>query len=292
MIDFRLATSEDNAQLLELTSSTGMAGKMALRIDRHPNFFALNKLRGKTKVYIAIENDVIVGSICVSDQKVYIDGQVHPLYYISDFKVAATHRNKGIGLRLTNEVVKYLETQNADFAFLNVAKGNKRPFVFFSERSHYSDFENIGVFKPRPTDSITPKKTYVLIPFASLVQFRLVDDAMTSSKEYQENGKAYLQAPYDKPPYKRIESVLMRAFSEMPKMEASKLDGPRKDRIYELRSYEAPTHRIRESRLGMPRRALGLCTVPDRATPRLRRSAHRQLRQKDRFQERYPHYDK
>ena len=125
MINYRLASFEDNQQLLELTSSTGMSGKMALRIDRYPNFFELNKLRGKTNVYIAVENDLIVGSICVSDQKVYINNQVHPLYYISDFKVANTHRNKGIGLQLTNEVVKYLESQNADIAFLNVAKGKE-----------------------------------------------------------------------------------------------------------------------------------------------------------------------
>lgn len=147
MINYRLASFEDNQQLLELTSSTGMSGEMALRIDRYPNFFELNKLRGKTNVYIAIENDLIVGSICVSDQKAYINSQVHPLYYISDFKVANTHRNKGIGLQLTNEVVKYLESQNADIAFLNVAKGNKRPFVFFNDRSHYPDFQNIGIFK-------------------------------------------------------------------------------------------------------------------------------------------------
>lgn len=147
MINYRLATLEDNQQLLELTSTTGMSGKMALRIDRYPNFFKLNKLRGKTNVYIAIENDLIVGSICVSDQNVYINNQVYPLYYISDFKVAQTHRNRGIGLQLTNEVVNYLEIQNADFAFLNVSKGNKRPFIFFSDRSHYPDFQNTGIFK-------------------------------------------------------------------------------------------------------------------------------------------------
>ena len=113
------------------------------------------------------------------------------------------------------------------------------------------DIQNIGVFKPRPTDSITPKKTYVLIPFASLVQYRLVDDALTSNKEYQENGKAYLQASHDKPPYKRIESILMKAFSDMPKMQASKLDGPRKDRIYELRSYEGPTEEYYKRKVDM-----------------------------------------
>ncbi len=147
MISYRLATFEDNAQLLELTSSTGMSGKMALRIDRYPIFFDLIKLRGKSEVFVATENNIIVGSICVSLEQVYINKDIVPLYYISDFKVAQTHRGRGVGLQLTNDVVKYLETKNADFAFLNVSKGNKRPFVFFSDRYHYPDFENIGVFK-------------------------------------------------------------------------------------------------------------------------------------------------
>ncbi len=40
------------------------------------------------------------------------------------------------------------------------------------------DIQNVGVFKPRPTDSVTPKKTYVLIPFSSLTKFQLLDDAL------------------------------------------------------------------------------------------------------------------
>lgn len=147
MVSYRLSTLEDNEQLLKLTSTTGMAGKMGLRINRNPDFFSLNKIRGKTNVYVAVEDDSIVGCICVSDQEVYINKTICPLYYISDFKVLGSHRNRGIGLQLTNEVVKYLESQNADFAFLNVSKGNARPFVFFSDRSNFSDFENIGIFK-------------------------------------------------------------------------------------------------------------------------------------------------
>ncbi|WP_242117366.1 GNAT family N-acetyltransferase [Aestuariivivens sediminicola] len=145
-IHYRLATFEDNQKLLELTGSAGMPGKISLRIDRHPNFFELNKLRGKTNVYVAEDKNEIVGSICVSDQMVYTNGKKEPLYYISDFKVARTYRNRGIGLQLTNEVVKYLESKDADFAFLNVSKGNNRPFVFFSDRAHYPDFQNIGTF--------------------------------------------------------------------------------------------------------------------------------------------------
>lgn len=113
------------------------------------------------------------------------------------------------------------------------------------------DITNIGVFKPRPTDSITPKKTYVLIPFASLVQFQLLEDALTADKNYQEAGKKYLTAAHDNPPYTRVESSLMKAFSDMPKMVASKLNGPRKDRIYELRSYESPTEAIYKNKVDM-----------------------------------------
>lgn len=113
------------------------------------------------------------------------------------------------------------------------------------------DIQNIGVFKPRPTDAITPKKTYVLIPFSSLVQFRLLDDALSSNKSYREKGKAYLTAAHDQPPYQRIESVLMKAFIDMPKMQASKLDGLRKERIYELRSYEAATEELYKKKVDM-----------------------------------------
>ncbi len=147
MISYRLADLKDNSQLLALTKSSSMTGKMALRIDRHPNFFNLIKLRDQSKVFVATEDSKIIGSICVSSEDVYINKSISPLFYICDFKVAPSHRNKGIGLQLTNEVVKYLETKDADFAFLNVSKGNRKPFVFFSDRSHYPDFENIGVFK-------------------------------------------------------------------------------------------------------------------------------------------------
>ncbi len=113
------------------------------------------------------------------------------------------------------------------------------------------DIKNIGVFKPRPTDSVTPRKTYVLIPFASLVQFRLLDEALALNMTYRKNGASYLNAPHDKPPYQRIESVLMKAFKDMPKMKPSPLDGPREDRIYELRSYESATEELYRKKVDM-----------------------------------------
>jgi GNAT superfamily N-acetyltransferase len=146
MIKYRLATKEDNQQLIELTASSGMMGVTALRIDRKPDFFSLLKLRGESKVFIALDDDTIIGSLCVTLQQVYVGGQIYPFQYIGDFKVAESFRNKGIGLRLCNDMADYVISIGADLAFLNVSKGNTKPISFFKNRPGVPDFENIGIF--------------------------------------------------------------------------------------------------------------------------------------------------
>ena len=146
MIKFRLATTDDNQQLIELTAASGMMGDIALRIDRKPDFFSLLNMRGETKVFVALDNDIIIGSLCVSLQQVYVGEQILPLAYIGDFKIAASYRNKGIGLQLCNEVADYLVLIGADLAFLNFSKGNTKPVSFFKNRPAIPDFDKIGVF--------------------------------------------------------------------------------------------------------------------------------------------------
>ncbi len=146
MISYRLATQEDNQQLIELTAASGMKGETGLRIDRKPDFFKLLQMRGATKVFVALHSGTIIGAICVSLQQVYVGGQIYPLQYIGDFKVAEAFRNKGIGLQLCNRLADYVVSIGADLAFLNVSKGNTKPFSFFKERPGIPDFENIGVF--------------------------------------------------------------------------------------------------------------------------------------------------
>ncbi len=107
---------------------------------------------------------------------------------------------------------------------------------------------NIGVFKPR-VDSI--KKIYVLIPFSSLSQFETLDDNLEKDKIYMASGADYLKTSHEKPAYQRIESILLKAFVDMPIMLASPLNGERKDRIYELRSYESPSQAYFKNKVNM-----------------------------------------
>ncbi len=109
----------------------------------------------------------------------------------------------------------------------------------------------VGVFKPRQTDSTTPKKTCVLIPFNSLDEFESLGDRLSKDQEYTMAGADYLNAAHDNPPYRRIESTLLKAFSDMPRLKTPKLDSLRKDRIYELRSYESSTEKIHKNKVDM-----------------------------------------
>ncbi|MES2894055.1 MAG: GNAT family N-acetyltransferase [Bacteroidota bacterium] len=146
MLTYRLATQADNQQLLHLTSSLGMMGDTGLRIDRSPDFFALLVLRGPSKVFVAVDEETIVGCICVSHQEVFVGSKAMPLNYIGDFKVAPGYRNKGIGLELCNTLADYLLSIDADLAFLNVSKGNTKPLSFFRDRPNIPDYANIGTF--------------------------------------------------------------------------------------------------------------------------------------------------
>ncbi|MCY7420630.1 MAG: GNAT family N-acetyltransferase [Chitinophagaceae bacterium] len=146
MIIYRLATRDDNQQLLELTALSGMQGEISLRIDRKPNFFDLLEMRGKSNVFVALDEGVIIGSLSASLQEVYVGGTIYPLHYIGDFKVAENYQNRGVGLQLCNELANHAVPAGADLAFLNVSKGNSKPFSFFKDRPSIPDFENIGLF--------------------------------------------------------------------------------------------------------------------------------------------------
>lgn len=113
------------------------------------------------------------------------------------------------------------------------------------------NIHNIGVFKFKSNDTAAIKKIMVLIPFTSLNQFVGIEDALAKDEVYLAAGSAYLNATYEEPPYQRIETTLLKAFPDMPFMEATKVEGARKERVYELRSYESPTETYYKKKVDM-----------------------------------------
>ena len=111
--------------------------------------------------------------------------------------------------------------------------------------------QNVGVFKPRPSPTDTVRKIYILIPFTSFSQFQTLQERLAKDQTYLTDGKDYLNANYDRPPYTRIESILLEAFKGMPFIKAPELDGERSNRVYELRSYESATEAYHNSKVDM-----------------------------------------
>ncbi|MFB0906771.1 MAG: NIPSNAP family protein, partial [Spirosomataceae bacterium] len=58
-------------------------------------------------------------------------------------------------------------------------------------------------------------------------------------------------AMFDNKPFDRFETIILRAFSEMPQLSLPNLTGPKENRIYELRSYEGPTEKYYRKKVDM-----------------------------------------
>ncbi len=113
------------------------------------------------------------------------------------------------------------------------------------------NISNVGVFKPRLKEGDTIKKTHLLIPFATMQDFLELEEALSKDTVYLREGADYIKAGYNEPPYQRIESILIRAFVDFPKLQTPKLEGSRADRIYELRSYESATESYYKNKVDM-----------------------------------------
>ena len=109
----------------------------------------------------------------------------------------------------------------------------------------------VGVFKPTANDTATDKRIVVFTPYRSLQQFETTTLQLQTDITLEQQAPAYVNAPYNSPPYTRIETILLRAFKDMPFAEVPRLTGAKSTRIYELRSYEGPTEKLYQNKVHM-----------------------------------------
>jgi hypothetical protein len=117
---------------------------------------------------------------------------------------------------------------------------------------HRQNITGIGVFKPVGNDTAAIRRIYVFIPLNDLAQFASLSDQLAKDAQYLADGRPYLSAGYDDPPYARTETILLKAFPDMPHHAAPwSAQGFSADRIYELRSYEGPTEQYFANKVQM-----------------------------------------
>ena len=111
--------------------------------------------------------------------------------------------------------------------------------------------KKVGVFVPVPTDTAAGKRIYVFTPLTSLNQTLELAAKLDKDKQYATAGADYINAAYNDAPYKRMEVILLQAFSHMPMFKAPNHKTPPSERIYELRSYEGHTEKIYKNKVKM-----------------------------------------
>jgi hypothetical protein len=113
------------------------------------------------------------------------------------------------------------------------------------------EIKQIGVFKSHDNSNDSLKTIFILHPLSSLNQLVSLDSALLKDELYNQVGAPFLDAPHDSPPYLRMESVVLKAFVEMPALMPPKPQGDRSIRVYELRNYESPTEAKYRSKVAM-----------------------------------------
>lgn len=116
---------------------------------------------------------------------------------------------------------------------------------------HRLGIKNIGVFKNLGIDTAVEKSIYTWIPLRSLDQVSQIEDQLKKDLVYNTDGAAFLLAPFNTPAFTRIESILLRAFSQMPDYNQPTFTSAVSERIYELRSYEAASEKLYQQKVKM-----------------------------------------
>jgi predicted N-acetyltransferase YhbS len=134
-IAIREATNADNDALLRLTRATPMGGRIALRIDREPDFFALLRARGDAIVYVATHEDEVIGCLSAALHSSYVRGTLEKIAHVGDMKVHPNFRGRRVTLRLIGALQAHLQSEGVDLCFSLVADGNK-PVMAIAEGRH------------------------------------------------------------------------------------------------------------------------------------------------------------
>ena len=164
------------------------------------------------------------------------------LFFISSSFTTAEKAPAGEYYSLTIYHIKNAEQLSATNAYL---KNTYLPAL------HKNGLSNIGVFSAIDNDTAADKKLYVLIPFASLQKFEMLMNTLAAGSLIKNDTSTYANAAFNKAPYDRMETMLLKAFRDMLHLKKPVLTAPLAERVYELRSYEGPTEKLYQKKVTM-----------------------------------------
>ncbi|HEY6341604.1 MAG TPA: GNAT family N-acetyltransferase [Bryobacteraceae bacterium] len=145
-IEIREASETDNEALLALTRATPMDGTISLRIDRDPDFFALLRLRGASRVFMAARGREVVGCISAALRTVYVGAVPETIAYVGDMKVHPKFSGSRVAVRVIQALEADLRANGIDVCVSVAAEGNRRAMPLFEGRLGLPRWTTLGRF--------------------------------------------------------------------------------------------------------------------------------------------------
>jgi ribosomal protein S18 acetylase RimI-like enzyme len=147
----REATERDNDALNELQKKCPAGTSLVLGVDSSPDYFARSRPFRDWHVFVAVENEIIVGSAAFAVNDTYVEGKQVKTAYEYGFIVDPLHRRKGIAEELQGHIEHTALENDVDLLHLDIIEDNIPSIRLFSKMG----FEKV---KDCTTISLMPYK--------------------------------------------------------------------------------------------------------------------------------------
>lgn len=172
----REAMPDDNDELQELQAKCPQGTTLIVSVVNTPDFFARAKAYESYKVYVACEDNRIIGSAACAIRNAVVNGNIRQVGHQFQLFVSPDYRRKGIASKLYQQREDYLIQQGVVLSYALIMEGNV-PSVRYVQRQGFKLHRTLvmpalAVFKEMDVESrrkVRPIKSEDLVAVADLL---------------------------------------------------------------------------------------------------------------------------
>ncbi len=159
MLHIGIARIEDDKGIRDVLKKNYMHGKVNLSFEREPSFFSSIKIEGYKNITIVGKdnNGIIQGFGTCNFRKVFINGTIHTIGYLSDLRLNEEYRNGfslALGYKKFREIVE--KEMNVKYYISSIFADNQHAIdVLLSGRGGFPQYKELGEYV---TKIIRPKR--------------------------------------------------------------------------------------------------------------------------------------
>lgn len=146
MVLIREATEADNEALQQLNREAPMQGDITIRVERIPDFFAINRKIGPFKTMVAETHGRIVGVLTIARHPAVLEGKVQEIGVIRDIKIHPDFRGSTALYRLLYTFLQYALGQKWNILYATALKGNIKVISLMGGRAGLPSLVPAGHF--------------------------------------------------------------------------------------------------------------------------------------------------